>query len=139
MKLVRFLFLVPFLMAFQCDVQPNLEDDRLFETGLFGRWEIVDESTNGISDLLPKCCLFFEFYPDKNTKDQNGFFNFTDRKSENYEGVFTLDPAKQMITFEGVGKQPIVYSYVLNPNQEYLSFQFIEEGEHYSQNWKRIQ
>lgn len=138
MKLVRFLFLIPFLMAFQCDVQPNIEDDRLFETGFFGRWEIVDESTNGVADLLPKCCLFFEFYPDKNGKDQKGLFDYNDGMSENYEGVFTVDPGKQLITFERAGKQPIVYSYVLNQNQEYLSFQFTEEGEQFTQSWKRI-
>ena len=74
MKMLRILLIAPLLMAFQCDEDEQLREDELDGTGIYGRWELDSEFIGNISDLLPKCCRFYEFFPDDNPEDQSGLF-----------------------------------------------------------------
>lgn len=135
MKYVRLLFFAPLLMAFQCDVESELMEDNLNETGLFGRWEIADETINGISDGLPKCCEYFEFNPDDYKDDLTGLFIYTDSFGANYNGAFTVDEANQLILFEQNDNSPVIYEFSLDTSEEYLTFTFTEDTLTYVQGW----
>ena len=137
MKLLRLLVILPILVGFQCEDDNIPIEDSLEESGVLGRWEFADETVNGISDLLPKCCKFFEFTPDNNKEDLNGLFLFTDESVE-YSGIFTLDPTNQQIVFQREGNNTVVYDYELNSSQDYLTFSFIEgENLNYVQGWAK--
>lgn len=137
MKLLRLLVILPILFGIQCEDDIFPIEDILEETGILGRWEFADETVNGISDLLPKCCKFFEFMPDNNVEDLNGLFLFTDGTVA-YSGIFTLDEANQQIVFQRDGKTSVVYDYNLNSSQDYLTFSFVEgENLNYLQGWAK--
>ena len=136
MKLVRILLLVPFLMAFQCDEDTALIEDPLIDTGLLGRWEIADETVNGINDLLPKSGRFFEFNPDDNPDDLQGLFSFTEVGGV-YSGVFTVDEVNQTILFQRDERDPVIFVYSINSRQDYLTFTFIEDDVEWVQGWAR--
>lgn len=101
-------------MAFQCEEDILLVEDELNTTYLLGRWEITDETVNGVQDLLPKCCEFFEFNINNKGDDLIGNSNYTDSAGINNYGIFTVDTINQTITFEQEGEQPITYNYTLN-------------------------
>lgn len=139
MRRLRILLLLPFVIAFSCDDESKpLEpiEERLIETGLLGRWEIADESVNGISDLLPKFGRFFEFNLDDIPDDLQGRFLYEDETGV-YPGVFTVNQANQTILFERENREPKTYNYTINDTQDYLSFTFIEDGSEWQQGWAR--
>jgi hypothetical protein len=138
MKYLKLLLLIPFLMSFQCDEDILLKDDELYRTDLLGRWEIADETISGITDLLPKCCKFFEFNINNNGDDLIGDFYYTDSSGTNTNGIFTVDTVNQTITFEQEGKQPVVYNYVLDATKEYLTFSFNQDNKAYVQGWAKV-
>jgi hypothetical protein len=137
MKKLPLLLLALLLMAFQCD-EDELIEDPLMDTGLLGRWEIADETINGITDLLPKCCRFFEFNPDGNPEDLDGLFSFTNETGV-FEGAFTLDPENQTIELRREGRAPVTYSYSLNSALDYLEFSFSEGDAEFVQGWQRTE
>ena len=125
MKILRILLIVPFLMAFQCDKEEPLPIDELDGTGIYGRWELTDEVYGNISDLLPKCCEFYEFLPDDIPEDQSGLWSYTDEFGV-YEGVFTLDQGNQTILFERENRTPLTIGYSLNDTNDYLELSFLD-------------
>ena len=134
MKILRILLIAPLLMAFQCDEDELLVEDELDETGIYGRWELNSEIIGNISDLLPKCCRFYEFFPDDNPEDQSGLFSYTDETGA-FEGVFTLDQDDQTILFERENRTPITYGYSLTDAKDYLTITFVEDGANYEQGY----
>lgn len=111
--------------------------DVLAEAGILGRWEYADETINNISDMLPKCCSFFEFLPDENKNDFIGLFTYTDDQNENVEGVFVVDPTDQTIVFSFDEDEQLIYNYSINQTQDYLTFTFSEADLNYIQGWER--
>ena len=95
MKYFRIIVFLPLLMAFQCEDDIEIADDNLNDSGLLGTWEIADETVNGLSDMLPICCEFFEFNPDDNKQDFTGLFVYTDSMGDVYDGLFTVDQTNQ--------------------------------------------
>lgn len=138
MKYLRILIFIPLLMAFQCEEEIDITEDRLYETGLFGTWEIADETMNGISDMLPKCCIFFEFYGDSNDQDLVGTYTYTDELGDYTNGMFTVDKSKQLIIFDVDGSEQRIYEFALDSFAEYLTFTFTENDIEYEQGWKKI-
>jgi hypothetical protein len=138
MKQLRILLLAPLLMAFQCD-EDSITEDELFETGLLGRWEIADESIDGISDLSAKCCRFIEFNPDEDPEDLSGVFLYEDGSETGfYQGAFSVDQERQTILFEREGREPVVYLYELNDARDYLGVTFTENDAEFVQGWSRV-
>ncbi|MGF1554982.1 lipocalin family protein [Paucihalobacter sp.] len=137
-KYLIFLLLAPLLLAFTCDEDADINYDKLNELGILGEWEINSETINGISDLTVQCCKFIEFLPDSNNEDFNGLFTFNDDPSQSYNGVFTVDPTNQVITFQRDGNEDVVYSYTINGSQDTLSFTFTENDAIFEQNWVKI-
>ncbi|MEJ2583716.1 MAG: hypothetical protein P8Z38_01305 [Robiginitalea sp.] len=137
MKKLKILLVVPLLMAFQCDEETDLSEDRLIDTGLLGRWEIADETIGGISDLSVKCCRFFEFNPDDTPEDFKGTFFYEDATGV-YQGVFSVDPENGTILFQRESRNPVTYVYALNGEQDYLRFTFAEDDTEFEQGWSRV-
>lgn len=138
MKHLKILLLAPLLMAFQCDEDIGFEDDALIGTDLLGRWEIADESRDGISDLSVKCCRFFEFSLDGDPEDLTGRFLYEDGTGGFYEGIFTVDPDRQTILFQRENRDPVTYDYALNEPRDYLSFTYTDDDAQVEEGWKRI-
>ena len=136
MKYLKLLVLAILLMAFQCDEDIKIIDP-LVETGILGRWEIADETVNGISDLLPKCCRFLEFSPDDNLEDLIGNFIYTDELQEDIEWTFIIDPVDGLIIFKRQGRDDLVYDYEINDAQDYLTFTFSEGNAVHVEGWRR--
>lgn len=137
MKYFRIIVFLPLLMAFQCEDDIEIADDNLNDSGLLGTWEIADETVNGISDMLPICCEFFEFNPDDNKQDFTGLFVYTDSMGDVYDGLFTVDQTNQTLLFEWDDEQ-ITYGYELDSSQEHLTFTFTEDNLNYVQGWVKI-
>jgi hypothetical protein len=132
MKKLKILLVVPLLMAFQCDEETDLLDDRLTDTGLLGRWEIADETIGGIYDLSVKCCRFFEFNPDDSPEDFKETF-FYDDETGVYQGVFSVNPENGTILFQRESMNPVTNVYALNGEENYLIFTFTEKGADFEQ------
>lgn len=137
MKLLRLFFIVPLLLGFQCEDDILSTEDILIETGLLGRWEIADESINGISDLTPKCCRFFEFLQDNNAMDDRGLFIFTDSQNLENTGTFTVDETNQIIYLVDDDEDEFVIAYLLDNSQQNLTLTFTENGDEFVQGWVR--
>ena len=138
MRFLRLLYLLLAVIGLQCEDDAPPVPDLLDKTGLLGKWEIEDETINGISDLLPKCCRFFEFMPDNQKDDLIGLFQFTDETGE-YPGIFTVDQANQQIVFQREGRSPVVYDFTINSTQDYLTFSFTEgEDSNHIQGWGKL-
>ena len=103
-------------------------------TGLLGKWEFADETINSISDLLPKCCEFFEFNPDNSKQDLKGLFVYTDSLGDTYNGEFVVDYAYQIIIFQRQEKQ-LVCGFSLNSSKNYLTLMFTEGNSSFVQGW----
>ncbi|MBZ9788171.1 hypothetical protein LB456_11945 [Psychroflexus sp. CAK57W] len=139
MKNLKFLLLLPLLTAFQCDEDEmeNLENNNLNETGLMGSWEIADETRDGISDMLPKCCRFLEFYTDSDPDDYTGSYTFTDDQGLTYNGEFTVNLSDGLITFDNFDDDLIIYDYSVDDSGEGLIFSFTENEVKVIQNWTK--
>ena len=137
-KYLRFLLLAPLLMIFTCDEDTDINYDNLNELGIFGEWEINSETIDGISDLAAPCCRFIEFLPDGNNEDFSGLFNYSVQPTQSYDGIFTVDPTNQVITFQREGNEEVMYSYTINNSQDTLSFTFTENEAVFEQDWVKI-
>jgi hypothetical protein len=127
-------------MAFQCESNDLVLIDSLEATGLFGRWEIADEVTNGvISDMLPKCCEFLEFDPDDDITDSKGLLNYTDSQGLVNRGTFEVDIANQTILFVDNDNDEFTFEYSLDDSQENLTIASTEGGANLTQVWVRIE
>lgn len=137
-KYLRFLLLAPLLMAFTCDEDTDINYDNLNELGIFGEWEINSETIDGISDLTAQCCRLIEFLPDGNNEDFSGLFNYSVQPTQSYDGIFTVDPTNQVITFQREGNEEVMYSYTINNSQDTLSLTFTENEAVFEQDWVKI-
>ena len=135
MKRLYYLVLISLISFFGCSNDDSDNSDLLNDTGILGRWEFTDETVNGISDLLPKCCVYFEFEPDNNTDDLAGLFSRTSEANELVIGEFTIDTDSQTITFNYGNNEQLVYNYELNEAINYLSVSFSEDDLNYVQGW----
>ncbi len=138
MKPVKFLLLAMFLMAFQCEEDILIPENDLESTGILGKWEIADESVNGISDLSVKCCRFLEFLEDENEKDLRGNFSYTEFDMI-YEGTFTVDPPAQQIIFEHEDLETLIYNYAINSSKDYLTFTYRDGDSDIEEGWVKIE
>lgn len=136
MKKIKYLFLMPLLMAFQCEEEElhSIENDSLYTTKLIGGWEIESESTNGISDMTPKCCLFVDFYIDSNPDDNKGDYRYSDNTGV-YNGGFTVNQTDDQIVFDNLDNQQLIYAFSVDESGENLSFTFTEDDVEILQYW----
>ncbi|MCB0497055.1 MAG: hypothetical protein KDC79_13025 [Cyclobacteriaceae bacterium] len=137
MKKLQILLMASLLTAFQCDEEINVANDTLFDSGIFGTWEILDQTINGVSDMTGACCDFIHFYPDSNQKDSKGNFTF-EETSANIDGTFILDQANQTITFQINDRDDLVYEYSINASKDYVSFTFTENNAQIVQGWSML-
>lgn len=135
--IVRLLVFIPLLLAFQCDDDSAATEEPLLDTGLLGKWEIADETINGLSDLLPKCCIFIELEPDKNVLDFSGIYTATYSDSEVYTGSFELKQNENQIIFRRQDQEDLFYTFSLNEAKNYLSLSFSENGANIKQGWNK--
>ena len=138
MKSFKIMLLAVFLMAFQCEEDILIQEDDLAATGILGKWEISNESVNGISDLSVKCCRFIEFREDGNIADLEGSFTYRDELETIYEGTFVLDPPKQQIIFKRNDRETLVYNYTMNSSQDYLTFTYSDGNSDIVEGWEKI-
>ena len=138
MKSFRFLLLALFLMAFQCEEDILIQEDDLSATGILGKWEIANESVNGISDMSVKCCRFIEFRDDENEKDLRGSLAYTEFDMI-YEGTFTVDPPAQQIVFEQDDFETVVYNYTISSSGDYLTFTYRDGDSDIEEGWVKIE
>lgn len=134
MKSFKILLLAVFLMAFQCEEDILIREDGLVATGILGKWEISNESVNGISDLSVKCCRFLEFREDENEKDLNGNFTYTEYDML-FEGTFTMNPSAQQIIFEQADRETLVYNYAINSSKDFLTFTYSDGDSDFEEGW----
>ncbi|MFD0932651.1 hypothetical protein ACFQ0R_08615 [Psychroflexus salinarum] len=115
MKYLKLIIILPLLIAFQCneDELHTIENDNLNETGLIGGWEISAETINGISDMLPKCCRFLDFYINSNPDDLKGDYKYSD-DSGLYDGEFTIDITENQIIFDNFNNEQVIYSFSID-------------------------
>lgn len=140
MKYFRLLVIAPILMAFQCESDDPAQFDNLETTGLLGKWEIQDEIINGnISDMIPKCCEFLEFYPDDDITDSKGFLTYTDSQGLVNSGTFEVNLDNQTILFIDNENDEFIFDFSINNSEENLTIDFIEDGTNYTQSWNKIQ
>ena len=137
MKPFRFLLLAMFLMAFQCEEDILIQEDDLAETGILGKWEIANESVDGISDLSVKCCRFIEFREDENQKDLKGKFTYTEFDML-FEGTFTMNSPTQQIIFEQADRETLVYNYAINSSMDLLTFTYSDGNSDIEERWVKI-
>ena len=137
MKSLRLLLLAPLLMAFQCEDDIDIQEDLLSDSGIYAGWELVNQSINGLSDMLPAPDMTLEFYPDTNRQDRQGQFNL-EEQTESTQGIFILDLTLKTITFKREDKADIVYEYILNSEKDYLTFSFTESHAQFEQGWRKI-
>jgi len=121
-------------MAFQCDKEINAEEDLLFESGIYAGWELHSQTVNGVTDLTPPPEMILEFYPDDNTQDNKGEYNL-EEPSANTIGIFIMDQTEQTITFKREGREDLIYSYIINPAKDLITFTFTESNAQFEQEW----
>lgn len=139
MKKLRFLVLMPLLMAFQCDdeISHTNENDNLYDTRLLGYWEIVEEVENGdMSDMQPKCCLFVDFLIDSNPDDLQGDYRYTDESGVD-DGKFTVNRTENQIIFNNAENEQLIYEYSIYDSGDKLTFTFTENDSEIIQNWTK--
>jgi hypothetical protein len=113
--------------------------DSLESIGILGRWEITDEVINGvITDLLPKCCEFLEFLPDDNLGDYTGILSSTDSQGLKNTGTFVVNTTNQTILFIDDDQDEFMFKFSVNASQDYLTIEFTENGNVYTQGWVKV-
>lgn len=139
MKILKFFFLVPFLMAFQCEDDDPAPFDKLETTRILGRWEIADEVMNGvISDMLPRCCEFLAFEPDDKIGDYKGFLTYTDSQGLIKSGTFEIDTTNQTVLFIDDDNDKITFKFAVDDSRENLTIDFTENGTNFTQGWVKV-
>lgn len=123
-------------MAFQCEDDVNFEQDSLFESGIYGGWELSSQTVNGVTDMTPPPEMILEFYPDKNIQDDRGEYNL-EEPFDSAIGIFIMNETQQSITFKRDGKDDIVYGYTINSAKDHISFTFTESNAEFEQGWRK--
>jgi hypothetical protein len=123
-------------MAFQCDDEINIEQDSLFDSGIFGGWELSSQTINGITDLTPPLEMILEFYPDKNIRDNRGEYNL-EEPFNNTIGIFIMNEEQQTITFKDEDIDDIIYGYSIDPAKDNITFTFTESNAQFEQVWQK--
>jgi hypothetical protein len=123
-------------MAFQCDDEINIEQDSLFDSGIFGGWELSSQTINGITDLTPPLEMILEFYPDKNIRDNRGEYNL-EEPFNNTIGIFIMNEEQQTITFKDEDIDDIIYGYSIDPTKDNITFTFTESNAQFEQVWQK--
>lgn len=136
MKNLKLLLFTPLLMAFQCEEDVNIEQDALFESGIYGGWVFSDQTINGISDMIPPPEMILEFSPDDNIQDDRGAYNL-EETANNTVGIFIMNEAQQVITFKREGKDDIIFGYAISPTKDYITFTFTESDAQFEQGWRK--
>lgn len=129
---------MPLLMAFTCGEEVKYPNDRLNDIGIFGTWEISDQSINGISDLTVKCCKFLDFTPDDDKQDFRGRFTYREDGQQMAAGFFIVDPSQETVFFEWDKEKDLVYQYKFNDSMDFLTFSFSEDGSDFVEGWSQI-
>lgn len=129
----RYVLCLAVLTAFSsCE---KVEDKDLLEnTGILGRWEITEELTNGVSDLLPRCCEFLDFIPDDNIEDYKGLLTSTSVGLLN-SGIFEVDLNNKTILFIDDDNDQFLFNYSVDESLENLTIDFTEDGNNFVQRW----
>lgn len=138
MKELRLLFIAPLFLAFSCEDDLTIENDFLFDTGIYGSWEMSDQTINGISDMKAICCRFLSFSPDQDETDKRGEFMLKESDS-NVDGFFILDRSDRTITFQRDGSEDIVYDYTISNDKNYLTLIYSEDGTVIQEGWRKQQ
>lgn len=139
MKTIRLYLLVSIILFIGCSGEEENSQDLLIQTGLIGKWELKDEIMNGnISDMLPRCCQFFEFNTDENKKDFKGFFIYTDEVNTEYTGVYIVDLNNQIIQFEDLNSDQTIYGFTISSSQLNLTLTYTDGNIEYTQSWSRV-
>jgi len=139
-KYLKWLVIIPFLMAFQCESDDPAHFDNLVEIGLLGQWEIQDEVINGnISDMIPRCCEFLNFESDDDIRDYKGLLTYTDSQGWVNNGTFEVDIDNETILFMDNENDEFIFDFSINDSQEILRLDFTEDGINYTQSWTRIE
>ena len=136
MKMLRIFLFAPLLMAFQCEEDVDFEQDSLFESGIYGGWELISQTVNGVTDMTPPPEMILEFYPDNNIQDDRGEYNL-EEPSNSTIGIFIMNETLQSITFKRDGKDDIIYGYSINSTKDYLTFTFTESNAQFEQGWRK--
>jgi hypothetical protein len=136
MKVLRLFLFAALLMAFQCEDEVNVQEDLLFESGIYGGWELASQTVNGVTDMMPLPEMILEFYPDGNTQDNRGEYNL-EEPFANTVGVFIMDQIEQTIAFKREGKEDIVYGYIIHPDKDFITFTFVESNAQFEQGWRK--
>ena len=137
MRTIRLLLFAPLLMAFQCEDEIDVEEDSLFDTGIYAGWVLDSQTINGVTELTPLPEMILEFYPDNNAQDNKGEYNL-EEPSSNTIGIFVMDMTEQKIIFEREGRDNIIYGYSINAAKDYIIFTFSESDAQFEQGWRRL-
>ena len=139
-KYLKFLVIIPFLMAFQCESDDPAPFDNLEQIGLLGQWEIQDEVINGnISDMIPRCCEFLSFESDDDILDNKGLLTYTDSQGLVNNGTFEVNIDNENILFIDNDNGEFIFDFSINDSQEILTIDFSEDEINYTQSWTRIE
>lgn len=134
-----FLILIPFLMAFQCESDLPAPYDNLNSLGLLGTWEIQNEIINGnLSDIIPRCCEFIEFYADDDITDNKGLYFQNDSQGTVSNGTFEVDLSNLTIVFIDDNNVEFVVAFTMDDTQQDLTLEFTEDDTNYTQGWAKI-
>ena len=139
MKRFRLLMLAPLLMAFQCgdDEFINIEEDLLYESGIFGTWQLSNQTIDGVTALTPTPEIILEFYADSNLDDATGDYN-REEPSANIIGVFIVDRLEETITFRQSNKSDIIYGFTINENKDLMTFTYTEGDSQIEEEWIKL-
>lgn len=137
MKTLRLLLLAPLLMACPGEDEINIEEDLLFETGIYGGWKLESQTTDGIADNLEMDEIFLEFYPDKNIQDNIGEYEL-EEPNKNTVGNFVLNESDLAIILLTEGQTDINYDYLINSANTYLTLSFTKNDMNIKQDWRKV-
>lgn len=134
MKKLRLLLFAPLLMAFQCDEVVDITVDQLNNSGIFGGWQLNDQTIAGITNMLPIDYRLFDFYPDSNKNDDQG--NFTlEEPSTNLTGTFILNEEELTIIIRRENRDDLIYNYSMNIKKDVLTFSYVESNSEFVETW----
>lgn len=121
-------------MAFQCDEEVDVTVDQLYDSGIFGGWQLNDQTVAGITNMLPIDYRLLDFYPDNNKSDNQG--NFTlEETSGNLSGTFILNQEEQTIVLKRENRDDMIYNYSMTSEKDILIFSYVESNSEFVETW----
>ena len=109
MRLLAFSCFLVLVCLSTCRTDEPEPVDALEQTGLLGRWEIVDRWTGTITSGLPMCCEFLSFITGDNTQDLDGAI-LNENGAVTNEGTFAVDLSNSSLDlFYNGDTIPMVY------------------------------